>query len=343
MKNEREELGIGIIGGGFGVSRCPLIQKTDGLRLVAISSRSEERARKGAEQFGVDWYTDYRKILERKDIDIVGIYTPSGAHRDIAIEAAMAGKHLIITKPTEITLDRMDDIIAACSKARVKLATEFLVRYEPVNFNVFRAIQDGEFGKLRLAEFSEKLHRGDLYFASDGGWRATRSQAGGGVLMNQGIHQLDQIIWMLGRVTAVTARAAAARSDAETEDTMVATLSFESGAIGVLVATTTFLSDRPPSRYGGGTIRRLELNGAEASVTVVDNKLVMWKSTKREELPQSPRPAENVFDDFVQWVRDDSYSSPTLVKSDDARYLLSVIDALYRAADSGEVVRVGTQ
>src|ERR1700682_788013 len=108
-------------------------------RLVAVTSRTEDKARAAGEQYAVDWYTDYRRMLERDDIDVVGIYTPSGAHVEIAREVAAAGKHVLVTKPLEITLERADGIIKACQTAGVKLATEFVTRYLPGNFTLYAA------------------------------------------------------------------------------------------------------------------------------------------------------------------------------------------------------------
>jgi len=138
------QIGFGIIGLGFGESRCAMVQQVPEARLVAVASRTEERARATGVKFEVDWYTDYHRMLERNDLDVVAIYTPSGAHTEIVQAAARAGKHVLTTKPLEISLARADAIVDACRTAGVKLATEFAARYTPANYALYRAVHDGK-------------------------------------------------------------------------------------------------------------------------------------------------------------------------------------------------------
>jgi predicted dehydrogenase len=335
--SDQKTLGFGMIGAGFGLSRCEIIQKTPGAKLAAVYSRSEEKAKAAAAQFGIRAYTDYRRLIEDPGVDVVGIYTPSGNHCEIAVEAARAGKHIIITKPPEINLERMDAMLAACKKTGVRFAVEFVVRYEEANYGIYSAIRDGSFGTLRLGEFSEKLHRLAAYFHSDGGWRANPGISGGGVLMNQGIHQLDQLLWMFGKVKSLNAITVQGRENPKAEETVVANLVFESGAVASLVATTTFMSDKPHSRYGGATIRRIEINGDQGSATLNGNRITMWVSKNGSGFVPKALPAENIFEDTIRWIGDVHYVSPTLVKGEEARYLLSVIHAIYDSAGKGGV------
>jgi predicted dehydrogenase len=335
--SEQKILGFGMIGAGFGLSRCEIIQKTPGAKLAAVYSRSEEKAQAAAARFGIKAYTDYRQLIEDPGVDVVGIYTPSGNHCEIAVEAAKAGKHIIITKPPEVNLERMDAMLEACKKAGVRFAVEFVVRYEESNYGLYSAIQDGVFGTLRLGEFSEKLHRLAAYFHSDGGWRADPAVSGGGVLMNQGIHQLDQLLWMFGKVKSLSAVSVQGRENPKAEDTVVANLVFENEALASLVATTTFMSDKPPSRYGGATIRRIELNGDKGSATLNGNKMTMWVSGNGAPFVPKPLPAGSIFEDTIRWIHDERYASPTLVKGEEARYLLNVIHAIYESADKGGI------
>ncbi|HVC35217.1 MAG TPA: Gfo/Idh/MocA family oxidoreductase, partial [Chloroflexota bacterium] len=246
------QIGFGIIGLGFGESRCAMVQQVPEARLVAVASRTEERARATGVKFEVDWYTDYHRMLERDDLDVVAIYTPSGAHTEIVQAAARAGKHVLTTKPLEISLARADAIVDACRTAGVKLATELAARYTPANYALYRAVHDGQFGRMILGEFAEKLYRPACYFALDEGWRSTWELGGGGTVMNQTIHSIDLMRWIMGDVATITARMGTFAAPTESEDTAVATVTFRSGALGVLTGTTTFLNDRPAGRYGCG-------------------------------------------------------------------------------------------
>jgi predicted dehydrogenase len=309
-----------------------MIQQAPEARLVAVVARTPEKAKQAADSLGVDWHTDYRALLGRNDVDVVGIYTPSGRHAEIAIEAARAGKHVLLTKPMEITLARCDAIIHACRAAGVKLATEFIFRYRPGNYSLFRAIREGQFGKMVLGEFAFKCFRSQAYYDADGGWRGTWAVDGGGALMNQTIHMVDQMLWMLGNPMSVVAHCGTFAHRMETEDTGAALVRFEGGALGVLVGTTAFLNDRAVGTYGSDT-RRIEVSGQRASATLQEDKLVMWKAEGSDaSLHEVPPGAVNVFGDFVRWIRDDEYASPTLVTPADSRKAVEVVLAIYESA-----------
>jgi UDP-N-acetyl-2-amino-2-deoxyglucuronate dehydrogenase len=332
-------VGFGIIGLNFGESRCPLVLQTPEARLVAVVSRTEARAKASGEAYGVDWYTDYRRLLERPDIEVIGLYTPSGAHTEIAAEIAAAGKHIVVTKPIEVDLARTDTLVAACQRAGVKLATEYVARYLPGNYALYRAIHDGKLGAMFLGEFSEKSYRPQAYYEPDGGWRGTWRYGGGGTLITQGIHSVDQMLWMMGDVASVTAHWGTFASQIESEDTIVALINFRSGAIGTVTSTTTFRNDKPAGRYGGGTVRRGEVNGGLGSATIIDGKITMVQLAGREEIEREVQPpATCVFQDFARWVRDGAYTSPTLVKGAGGRQALEVILAAYESARSGRTV-----
>ena len=337
--SSNEPIGFGVIGVGFGKGRAEIIKTTPGARLVQVSSRDGDKAKAAAEELGCEWTADYHEMLKRDDIQVIALYTPSAQHRDIAIEAANAGKHLIVTKPLEITLERIDAMIAACDANKVKMATEYVVRYEPANYALYRAAHDGSLGKLILGEFAEKLYRPQWYYELDGGWRSRWKTGGGGTVINQGIHTLDQMVWLFGPVESVTAQAGAFASKIESEDTAVVLVKFKSGAVGTFIATTTFHNPKPGGRYGGGTVRRIEINGDKGSGRIDDETLSMLFIKDGPELPRTlAPPAASVFDDMVRWVRDDSYSSPTLVKPADSRASMALVLAIYESAREGKTV-----
>jgi UDP-N-acetyl-2-amino-2-deoxyglucuronate dehydrogenase len=335
-----KDVGFGVVGVGFGKGRAELIAQTPGTRLVAVSSRDREKADDAGRELGCDAYSDYRAMLERDDIHVIAIYTPSAQHRDIAIEAAEAGKHLIVTKPIEITLERIDAILEATARNRVKLATEYVVRYEPSNYALYRAVHDGHLGPMILGEFTEKLYRPQWYYELDGGWRSRWATGGGGTVINQGIHTLDQMVWLLGEAESVTAQAGAFASDIESEDTAVVLLKFRSGALGTFIATTTFHNPKPGGRYGGGTVRRIEVNGTQGSARIDDETISMLHvDGSTVELPRAVTPpAINVFDDMARWVRDDAYTSATLVNAEASRASMALVLAIYESARTGKTV-----
>ena len=171
-------IGVGVVGLNWGLGRCGALREVEEARLVAVAARSEATARKGGEQLGVDWHADYRDMLRRDDIDLVAVYTPSGTHLDIAADAARAGKHVLTTKPLEITLDRIDAAITVCRAAGVKLATEYVTRYGGDYYRAYRAIADGAIGRPLLGEFSYKCYRPAAYYQGTRGTWAADGGAG---------------------------------------------------------------------------------------------------------------------------------------------------------------------
>src|SRR5947209_8317391 len=240
--SEARSLGCAIVGCGM-IARfhARALQDVPGTKLVALVSRNRANAeslRKTAE-VDASLHTDLAPVLDRKDIDLVIITTPSGAHLDPAVAAAQAGKHVVVEKPLEITTERCDAIIEACDRQHVKLCTIFPSRFGDANQTLKAAIVAGRFGRLTLGETTCKWWRPQSYY-DEGGWKGTRALDGGGALMNQAIHNVDLLSWMLGPVSAVCGfTATLAHERIEVEDTAVGCLRFANGALGVIQAATT--------------------------------------------------------------------------------------------------------
>jgi predicted dehydrogenase len=338
MGDRVRPVGVGVVGLNWGLGRCAAIREVDEARLVAVAARTEATARRVGAELGVDAYTDYQEMLRRDDLDLVAVYTPSGSHLPIAVDAARAGKHVLTTKPLEVTLDRIDAAIAACRESGVKLATEYVTRYAGDYYRAYRAIADGALGTPIVGEFSYKCFRPAEYYQ---GTRGTWAADGGGAMMMQAIHVVDLMLWLMGPATSVTARWGAYTHRLEAEDTAVALVTFANGALATLVGTTTFHNTRPPGNYGGGTIIRVEVGGERGSLIMSDGKFLMWKAEGLAEPPAVERPARNAFQDAARWLRDDGYRSPTLVTGDEARRSVELILALYESARDGRTVTLG--
>ena len=259
-----DSLGFALIGCGvIGRAHAEAIAATEGAHLAVACSRTAESARGLAEQYGVDWCTDLRQAVARPDVDAVAVCTPSGFHAEPALAAFEAGKHVLVEKPMEITLEKADRMIAAAEAADRRLGVIFQMRFDPAMRYVKAAVDEGKLGRLTLGEASVKWYRSPEYFRS-AGWRGTWALDGGGVLMNQAIHYADLLLWAMGPVQSVSAYAGTLLHSIEVEDTLVASLRFESGALGVIEATTTAfprLTDR------------LEIAGTQGSVQVEGRRL----------------------------------------------------------------------
>ena len=265
--------GFGIIGCGMIANfHAKAIEDVRGARLVACYDTFPAAADRLAASTGCRAYHKLDSMLADPDIDIVTIGTPSGAHRDPAIAAAQAGKHVIVEKPLEITLKRCDQIIAACKKHRVKLSTIFPSRFHHSSIELKRAIDERRFGKLTMGDAYVKWYRSQEYYDS-GAWRGTWELDGGGALMNQAIHSVDLLTWLMGPVVDIRAQAATlAHKRIAVEDTAVATLRFKNGALGVIEATTAAYP---------GYLKRLAIHGSEGTATMEEEDIKTWDFAKR--------------------------------------------------------------
>ena len=261
--------GIGICGVGMISNfQAKAIQEVENAELIGFVSRTEENVRGAGEEFGVNWTTNYDEFLALDGLDVVSICTPSGAHLEYAIRAAEAGKHVIVEKPLEVTLERCDAPIAACRKAGVKLGVIFPSRFLDSSAIVKKALDEGRFGRLSLGDAYVKWWRSQEYY-DEGGWKGTKELDGGGALMNQSIHAIDLLQWFMGDVEAITGfTAVLAHERIEVEDTAVATLRFKNGALGVIEGTT---SVHP------GFFKKLEISGNGGSVVLQEADILAWE------------------------------------------------------------------
>jgi predicted dehydrogenase len=268
-------LGVGIVGCGM-ISRfhARALKEIPGTRVAAVYDQVPAAAAKMQQQvqdelkINFDVAADLDQLVKRKDVDIVIVTTPSGNHMDPAVAGAEAGKHVVVEKPLEVTLERCDRIIDACQRNKVKLCTIFPSRFGEANLAVKKAVAAGRFGRLTLGETTCKWWRSQEYY-DQGGWRGTKALDGGGSLMNQAIHNVDLLLWMMGPVTHITGFTdMLAHKRIEVEDTAVACLRFKSGALGVIQATTSVWPGWP---------KTVAIHGDKGSAVIEQDDLVRWQ------------------------------------------------------------------
>lgn len=233
------QVGFAVLGcGNIADSHLQGISNIPEGKLVAVCDINAEQVKKRAEQYGVKSYTSYEEMLASDEVEVVCICTPSGLHPEQTIQAAYAGKHVIVEKPMAIKLEDIDPMLEACRSNGVKLTTIFPRRMSPASRYVKQLLREGRLGKLSLCSAYAKFYRTQAYYDS-AGWRGTWAMDGGGAMMNQGIHTIDLLQWLVGPVDSLFGQAAAVLRDIEVEDTAVSTLRFAHGAMGVLEMTTT--------------------------------------------------------------------------------------------------------
>jgi predicted dehydrogenase len=246
----------------------------DRIELVAVADVEIDRARELSPDRAYPSLTD---ALAAEEIDVVVVCTPTGKHGALAIEALEAGKHVIVEKPAEITVERTDEIIAAQQKAGKLVTVISQHRFDPSTETVLAAIARGELGRLTSGIASIDWWRGQSYYDS-GDWRGTWELDGGGALMNQGVHTVDLLVAALGRPVEVFAYAGTlAHERIEVEDVATAVVKFESGALGLLHATTAAYP---------GLSARLQVHGDRGSAVIDNDQLVFFEVTAAGETPQ---------------------------------------------------------
>ncbi len=232
-------IGFGIIGCGMIANfHSRAIEAVRGAKLVACSDAVPAAADRVAATTGAKAYHDLDAMLADPAVHVVTIGTPSGAHMEPALKAAKAGKHVIVEKPLEITLGRCDKIIDACQKAGVTLSTIFPSRFHDSSLEIKRAIEQGRFGQLVVGDTYVKWFRPQSYYDS-GAWRGTWELDGGGALMNQAIHSVELLTWLMGPVDRIQAQTAWwPTSESPWLDIAMAMVKFANGAMGVIEAST---------------------------------------------------------------------------------------------------------
>jgi len=334
-------LGFGIVGCGvIAPWHANAIARVEGARLVAVCDVIPEKAADLAAKHGDPRvYTDYHALLADPAVDVVSICTPSGLHAEIAVAAARAGKHALSEKPMDVTLAKADAMIAAHRQAGTTLAVIFQRRTQPLFQYIKRTVESGALGRMVLGDAYLKYFRSQEYYDS-ASWRGTWALDGGGALMNQGVHCIDLLRWIMGPVDSIFAYAAPLVRKIEVEDTAVAVIRWKNGAFGVLQGTTSVTP---------GMDHRLEFHGERGSIRVEGEEVVEWNVPGVDPPGAKPEgeggsaasdPRDIGADghtiqvaDLVAAIRE---RRKPMVSGEDARPAVEVILGVYQSARSGQ-------
>ncbi len=258
---------FGIIGAGLIADfHAKAIKSIRNARLTGVCGINKQKVQRLAGKYDCKVFSSYSEMLQSDEIDIVTIATPSGAHMEPAIEAARWGKHVICEKPLEISLDRIDKMIEAHAEAGTKLGGIFNFRFSESLRYLKEALDSGRFGKLTFAAVYVPWWRGDEYYNDS--WHGTWKLDGGGALINQSIHMIDLLQYMMGPFESLQAYTATLGHDIEVEDTAAAVVKFKNKALGVIYGTTASHPGQP---------RRMEITGTKGTVIMVDDSFRVWE------------------------------------------------------------------
>ncbi len=310
-------------------------------KIVGVYSRTEEKARKAAERAGCAATTDWKALVKREDVDLVDIVTSSGSHFEIALESLKAGKHVLVEKPMAMTTYEADLLRQMAQVKGRMLAVVSQRRFEEQHRIVKKALDEGAIGKLLLAEVSCPFYRTQAYYDS-ADWRG-KIATDGGALMNQSIHSVDLLLWFAGPAASLQAKTATQTHRMEAEDLALVIVSFQSGAFGTVMASTSI---QP------GFLPCLNLYGEKGTIKLEGSSIVHWTVPGREKPASGAQPSSTgvatpklaghaqhkaQIADVLAALAE---NRPPLVTGDDGRRAVAFVEGVYRSAATGQAVKL---
>ena len=265
MKTLTHKIKFGIVGCGMIANvHAKAISEIAEAELVGASDNSYDYALKFAQKWGIRAFNDYNELLSDKEIDVVCVCTPSCFHAQNSIDALNSGKHVVLEKPMAITVEDTDKIIETCAKTGKLLTVISQLRFSKDILKIKKLIEEGAFGKITLCSLDMKYYRSPEYYSSSP-WKGTLKFDGGGALMNQGIHGIDLLEFIMGDIKTVKGKAKTLYHDIEVEDTAVAIVEFNNGALGTITASSC--------AYPGFN-RYITICGSNGYVILSENKIL---------------------------------------------------------------------
>ena len=344
---------VGLIGAGnISATHARAAAAIPDVVVAAVFAPTREHARRLAGAHGAVACESLDQLLAHRPLDLVVIGSPSGLHAEHGIAAAARGLHVLVEKPIDVTAARADAVIAAADRAGVRLGVIFQDRLKPDIQRARALVAGGSLGRPILATAEVKWYRPPEYYAGSR-WRGTQALDGGGALINQGIHTVDLLLWLFGPVRRVFGRTAALRHAIEVEDTAVAVLEFENGALGTIDAAT--------SAYPGYA-RRIELTGSRGTLTLDGDRLAHADLIEpgQAHSPSYPNPTnlldarepgnssasaspvvadasahQRVIEDFIRAI---ATGSAPACDGREGRRSVALVEAVYQSARTGQPV-----
>ena len=344
------KLGVGLVGlGMIAKTHYLALQNQKDCYLHGCWSHTQGAAEKWAHEHNCRAYGSFSDMLEDPDIDAVAIITPPGAHLEYALDAINAGKHVLVEKPMEINTARVERMIEAANNRGVVLSCLFQSRYFEATQYLKKAVDDGRFGTISLCDAQIKWFRSQAYYDS-AAWRGTKDIDGGGIMMQQSIHAIDLLLYIMGcDPVSIAAFTSTVSHDIEVEDTAAAALRFPGGALGIIEGTTSAWP---------GSLKRIEICGTDGQAVMEEDSITMWKF--RDERPEDEQIRQKFssssssggsadpsainfagharqYEDFASAVK--NKKSPLITGGEGLRSV-RLIEALYRSAEEGRYIQM---
>ena len=339
---QKRQLNYGVIGlGSIANHHIKSIVESQYCKLIAVSSRNKTKLEEAKANYEVVTFTDYNDMLKLSELDVVIICTPSGFHLEPTLAAANNGKHVLVEKPLEVTVERAQKMIEACEASNVQLGCVFQNRYNPNFIKIKEAVKEGVIGKTILANAYVKWNRDQAYYDATN-WRGTFKGDGGAALINQSIHTIDLLLDVMGAVKSVFGKVKTLAHNIEGEDLGTAILEFENGALGTIEGSTAIYSGYP---------EKLEIHGEKGNFILEGGDIVQWQCQgnnddfSRERIKDKTGISDPMAINYV-WhkAQIEDYSkcilsnSPNPVDGEESLKSLKVIMAIYESSKKGRQV-----
>jgi len=332
------------VGGSFVAKALKMLEKEGLASLALVCDSVEQRAKEYASTYGADDYaTDFSNVIRPDRVDAVAISTPHYMHFPMALEAIEAGVNVLLDKPMTVNTREADGLIRKADERGVALGVMLQNRMSDDSQRVRKAVDAGGMGKMVLGEATVKWFRELDYYAKSP-WRGKKATEGGGVLINQAIHNLDLLLWIMGPVEHVQAEVDTLYHDIEVEDVAVAFLRFTSRALGIMQASTTTYPGFPS---------RLEIHGTEGYALFETDRLTKLVVKGRDEetaqsaqasvgswsKPDAVLPTNHyrVLKDFVLAIKE---GRKPRIDGREGRKSIELIEAIYESSSSGRRVTI---
>ncbi|MBI3974113.1 MAG: Gfo/Idh/MocA family oxidoreductase [Chloroflexi bacterium] len=356
-KKDPNAIGFAVVGLGMGRHHCRSIQAAQGAELVAICDIDAARREKAAAEYGCRAYASVDELLRDGDVDVVNVAVPTGLHAEVGIKVAQSGRHIICEKPLDVNLEKADALVSAARDHGVKLAAIFQRRLHPLSKRIKEVVDTGRLGRMHYGDIHLYWYRTQDYYAGGNppGWRGTFALDGGGACMNQGIHSIDLLSWIMGGVETVYAKTGTYTHDVEAEDVGTVLVTFKNGALGNITCTT--------AAYPGLT-NDMHLFGQDGSIVVTDDRVVTWRIVRADgdqdaELNEEREmqtlyggtttsgasdPMAVGFDghtihveDMVRAIKENRHP---IIAGEDARHAVEICVAIQQSATTGKEIRI---
>lgn len=329
--------GIAVIGSGsIADQHLGALREIPHAKVVGVFSRGADKARKMGEREKCRWTTDYQELLADPAVEIADIVTSSGSHAAITRAALQAGKHVLVEKPMAMTSAEADELLALAKAKGRTLGVVSQRRFEDQHEAVKKLLDSGALGKLLLVEVSCPYFRDQAYYDS-ADWRG-KIATDGGAIMNQGIHSVDLMLWFGGPAKTVQGKIATQTHRMEAEDLALAIVTFESGAFGTIMASTSIQPGFTPCLNLYGEKGTVKLEGATIAHWTVPGipkpefGTAQASAAVRGHLLSSHVMHQRQIAEFLSAIEE---GRPPRVSGEDGRRAVKLIEGLYTSSKSG--------